>query len=89
MVVCVSAIPNQLQTVNLMILLMVAAWIGGAVTVAVLWPFGALTALLSAPFGGSFLALVAGLSLAILRTRAERKQKRSITSFRTGQKEAA
>ncbi len=72
-----------------MILLMVAAWIGGAVTVAVLWPFGALTALLSAPFGGSFLALVAGLSLAILRTRAERKQKRSVTSFRTGQKEAA
>ncbi len=70
MAVCVSAIRNQLQTVSLMILLMVAAWIGGAVTVAVLWPFGALTALLSAPFGGSFLALVAGLSLGIVRTRA-------------------
>jgi membrane protein implicated in regulation of membrane protease activity len=86
---CVSAIRNQFQTVNLMILLMVAAWIGGAVTVAALWPFGALTALLSAPFGGSLLALVAGLSLAILRTGAERKQKRGIASFRTRQKEAA
>jgi membrane protein implicated in regulation of membrane protease activity len=72
-----------------MILLMVATSIGGAVTVAVLWPFGALTALLSAPFGGSFLALVAGLSLAILRTRVERKQERSTASFRIGQKEAA
>ncbi len=86
---CLLAICNQLQTVGLMILLMVAAWIGGAVTFAVLWPYGALTALLCAPFGGSFLALMAGLSLAILRTRAERMQERRAASFQPGQKEAA
>jgi hypothetical protein len=74
---------------SLVILLVVAAWIGGSVTFAALWPYGALTALLSAPFGGSFLALIAGLWLAILRTRAERKQERSIASFPTEQKEAA
>ncbi len=56
-----------------MILLLVAALLGGFMTMAVLWPHGALVALACAPFGGSLLALMAGLLLAFLRTRAERQ----------------
>ncbi len=57
-----------------MALLFVAALIGGASTVAVLWPYGAVLALASAPFGGSCLALLAGLLLALRRKKAARKQ---------------
>jgi hypothetical protein len=83
------AIQTRPETVSLMILLMVAAWIGGSVTFAVLWPYGALMALLSAPFGGSLAALFAGLWPAILRTTAERKRERRLASFPTEQTEAA
>jgi hypothetical protein len=61
-----------------MIVLMVAALIGGLVTFAVLLPYGVLTALLSTPFGGSFSTLIAGLLLAFVRIRAERKQEQSV-----------
>ncbi|GEO18732.1 hypothetical protein [Microvirga aerophila] len=57
-----------------MIVLLAAALIGGLVTFAALPPFGVLIALLGAPFGGSFSTLIAGLLLAFVRTRAERKQ---------------
>jgi hypothetical protein len=58
----------------LMIVLMVAALVGGLVTFAMLWPYGVLIALMGAPFGGSLLTLLAGLLLAFLSTRAEQKQ---------------
>jgi VanZ family protein len=61
-----------------MIVLLTAALIGSLTTFAVLLPFGVLTALLSAPFGGSFLTLIAGLLLAFVSPRAERKQERSV-----------
>jgi hypothetical protein len=61
-----------------MIVLLVAALIGGLGTFAVLLPYGVLTALICAPFGGSFLTLIAGLLLAFVRTRAERKHERSV-----------
>jgi hypothetical protein len=54
-----------------MALLLVAALIGGFITFAMLLPYGIFVALLGAPFGGSALTLMAGLLLAILRTRAE------------------
>jgi hypothetical protein len=55
-----------------MALLLVAALLGGFATFAMLLPYGILVALLGAPFGGSLLCLMAGLLLALLRTRAER-----------------
>ncbi len=55
-----------------MALLLVAALLGGFATFAILLPSGILIALLGAPFGGSLLCLMAGLLLALLRTRAER-----------------
>jgi hypothetical protein len=55
-----------------MALLLVATLLGGFITFALLWPYGILVALVGAPFGGSFLCLMAGLLLALLRTRAER-----------------
>jgi hypothetical protein len=55
-----------------MVLLLVAALLGGFATFAMLLPYGILVALLGAPFGGSLLCLMAGLLLALLRTRAER-----------------
>jgi hypothetical protein len=55
-----------------MALLLVAALVGGFATFAILLPCGMLIALLGAPFGGSLLCLMAGLLLALLRTRAER-----------------
>ena len=60
-----------------MIVLLAAALIGGLVTFAALLPYGVLIAFLGAPFGGSFLTLIAGLLLAFVRTRAERKQEHS------------
>ncbi len=57
-----------------MIVLLVAALVGGVVSLAVLWPYGALTAFLGAQLGATFLALTAGLLLAFLRTKAEPKQ---------------
>ena len=58
------------------------ALIGSFVTVVVLWPYGAFFALVSAPFGASFLALLVGLLLTFL----ERKQERSIQTFRSREK---
>jgi hypothetical protein len=55
-----------------MALLLVAALVGGFTTFAMLLPHGVLTALVATPFGGSFLCLIAGLLLALLRTRGER-----------------
>ncbi len=57
-----------------MIVLLAAALVGGVVSFAVLWPHGALAALLGAQLGATFLALTAGLLLAMLRTKAEPKQ---------------
>jgi hypothetical protein len=56
-----------------MMLLLVAALLGGFGTFLLLLPYGVLTALFGAPFGGSFMALMAGLLLAFLRTKAERR----------------
>ena len=53
-----------------MALLLVAALLGGFATFAMLLPYGIFIALVGAPFGGSFLCLMAGLVLALLRTRA-------------------
>ncbi len=58
---------------TVMIFLLVAALLGGVVTFAMLLPYGVLTAFVGAPFGGSFLTFLAGLLLALLRTRAERR----------------
>jgi hypothetical protein len=57
---------------TVMILLLVAALLGGLITFAMLLPSGILVALVGAPFGGSFLILLAGCLLAFQRTRAER-----------------
>ena len=72
-----------------MMILMVAALMGGSVTLATLWPYGVLTALIGAPFGGSLLALLAGLLLAFLRTKAEQRQERSIQAPQNEVKAAA
>ncbi len=56
-----------------MAVLLVAALLGGLVTFVVFLPSGVFTALVAAPFGGSLLTLMAGLLLAYLRTRAERR----------------
>jgi membrane associated rhomboid family serine protease len=56
-----------------MIVSLFAALVGGIVTLAGLLPYGALIALISMPFGGSLAALLAGLLLAVLRSRAERR----------------
>ncbi len=53
-----------------MIVLLAAALVSGVVSFAVLWPYGAL----GAQLGATFLALTAGLLLALLRTRVEPKQ---------------
>jgi len=47
-----------------MIVLILAAIIGGGATLAMLWPWGAVAALAGAPFGGSLAALVASCLLA-------------------------
>ena len=57
-----------------MIVLLAAALAGGLMSFAVLWPYGALAALLGAQLGATFLALTAGLFLALLRAKAELKQ---------------
>jgi membrane protein implicated in regulation of membrane protease activity len=58
-----------------MILLLVAAIVGGLVTLVVLWHYGVITALIGATFGGSLSALLAGLVLALRRAMAERKRR--------------
>jgi hypothetical protein len=55
-----------------MALLLVAALLGGSITFATLLPYGFFTALAATPLGGSLVTLLAGLILAVLRTRAER-----------------
>ena len=54
-----------------MVLLLVAALLGGSLTFGALLPYGLFTALAGAPFGGSLLSLMAGLLLAFARTRAK------------------
>jgi hypothetical protein len=56
-----------------MVILLVAALLGGFTTLIVLLPHGMLVALVGALFGGSFLTLMAGLLLAYFRTKAERQ----------------
>ncbi len=51
---------------TMVIVLALAAWIGGLITVVALWPFGWLIAFAGAPFGGSLLALAAAV-LVVLR----------------------
>lgn len=55
-----------------MVLLLLAALLGGFITFAMLLPYGLLVAIAGAPFGGSLTALAVGFVLAHLRTRAER-----------------
>ncbi len=53
------------------------ALIGGAITLAVLWPlYGSLIALACVPFGGSLLFLLANLLAMFLQARAEWKRER-------------
>jgi hypothetical protein len=66
------------MTVDLMILLIAAAFVGGSLAFALLWPYGLLMAVLGAPCGGSFFALIAGLLLLGSRARAKRKLNRSV-----------
>ena len=56
-----------------MALLLVAALMGGLVTFAALLPYGILTALVGASLGGSVSTLLAGLLLAYLRDKTERR----------------
>lgn len=55
-----------------MVLLLAAALLGGSITFAMLSPYGLLIAVAGAPLGGSLATLIAGVILAVLRTRAER-----------------
>jgi membrane associated rhomboid family serine protease len=57
----------------MMMALPVAALLGAFVTIASILPNGLFVAFVSAPFGGSLMALIAGLLLAFLRTRAEHR----------------
>ncbi len=57
-----------------MIVLLVAALIGGLVSFAVLLPYGALTALLGAQLGATLLAFLVCPALAFQRPKAEPKQ---------------
>jgi hypothetical protein len=49
----------------MVIVLLFASLLGGAITLALLWPYGALVAVLSAPFGGSTMAVLVGGLLAL------------------------
>ncbi len=51
-----------------MILLLLAAFVGGTATFAAFLPYGMLAALMAAPFGGSALCLLAGAVLYALRS---------------------
>jgi hypothetical protein len=57
-----------------MIVLLAATLVGGVVSFAVLCPYGALAALLGAQLGATFLALTAGMLLALLGAKTEPKQ---------------
>ena len=55
------------------------ALIGGAITLAVLWPlYGALIAFVCVPFGGSFSALLVALLLVFVEAHAKRKQEHRV-----------
>ncbi len=56
-----------------MALLLVAALLGGLMAFVALLPYGTLTALGGASLVGSVLTLMAGLLLAYVRARAERR----------------
>ncbi len=45
----------------MVILVISSAFIGGAITIALLWPYGIDLALFAAPFGGSLLTLAVAL----------------------------
>lgn len=51
----------------MVILMMISAIIGAAITIALLWPYGMALAFLGAPVGGSLLALVVALLVATLQ----------------------
>jgi hypothetical protein len=53
-----------------MILLLVAAILGGCLTTAMIWSLSPLVALTSAPIGGSLFALAAGVLSAHLKRKA-------------------
>ena len=44
----------------MVIVLLFASLLGGAITLALHWPYGALVAVLSAPLGGSTMAVLIG-----------------------------
>jgi hypothetical protein len=56
-----------------MILLLVAALIGTAVTCAALWPYGMLIALIAAPFGGSALIVLTGAVLFVVHSYQDKQ----------------
>jgi hypothetical protein len=45
----------------------VITWLGGLVTLALLWPYGVLATLVGVPIGGSLAAIAAGLYFAYKR----------------------
>ena len=72
-----------------MIVLLAAAVVGGVASFTMLWPYGVLTALLGAQLGGTFLLLVAGLLIALQRSKAEQGQERKVPANLDEQKAAA
>ncbi len=56
-----------------MVLLMFASLVGASLTFLFLWPWGGLLASAAAPFGGSLFTLVAGIFLAMRRSKPEER----------------
>jgi hypothetical protein len=54
---------------SMSILLVFISMIGGAITLALLWPYGAFTALFGMPFGASALVLTVGILIAVQNPR--------------------
>jgi hypothetical protein len=63
----------------MVILIMLSAIIGGAITIILLWPYGVALAIIGAPFGGSLLALVVTVSVALLPSVKRRSARRDTT----------
>jgi hypothetical protein len=69
----------------MVIVLALAAWVGGLITAIALWPFGWLVALVGAPFGGSALALIVAVLVALRGSYAEKarsNQRLSTSGYR-------
>lgn len=58
----------------MVIVLALAAFVGGLITAIALWPFGWLSALIGAPFGGSALALIVAVFVALRDSYAKKSR---------------